>query len=85
MASSEPSNHELLNNGHLLNGTDCNIAEFIDPTFNRKPQNSSTEESPTSTLTGAESKPKVVPLIQPHRRRSSDKKKKDKEKECKQQ
>ena len=86
VASSEPTSHELLNNGHLLNGTDCNIAEFIDPTFNRKPQNSNAaEESPTSTLSGADSKPKVVPLIQPHRRRSSDKKKKDKEKECKQQ
>lgn len=85
VASSEPSSYELLNNGHLLNGTDCNIAEFIDPTFNRKSQISSAEESPTSTLTGADSKPKVVPLIQPHRRRSSDKKKKEKEKECKQQ
>ena len=85
VASSEPSSHELLNNGHFLNGTDCNIAELIDPTFGRKPQNSNPEESPAPTLTEAESKPKAVPLIQPHRRRSSDKKKREKEKECKQQ
>ena len=88
VASSEPSNHittELINNGTILNGTDCNIAEFIDPTFGRKSHNNNTEEDPTPTLTGAESKPKAVPLIQPHRRRNSDKKKKEREKECKQQ
>lgn len=91
VATSEPSNHlttELLNNGITLNGTDCNIAEFIDPTFGRKPQNNNNDDdegSPVSTLTGPESRPKAVPLIQPHRRRSSDKKKKEKEKECKQQ
>ena len=85
VASSEPSSHELLSNGHFLNGTDCNIAELIDPTFGRKPQSSNPEESPTPTLTEAESKPKAVLLIQPHRRRSSDKKKREKEKECKQQ
>ena len=87
VASSAPSNHigtELLNNGSILNGTDCNIAEFIDPTFNRRPQHNN-DKSPPSTLTGADSKPKPMPIIQPHRRRTSDKKKKDKEKECKQQ
>ena len=88
VASSEPSNHittELVNNGSIPNGNECNIAEFIDPTFGRKSQNSSTEEDPTPSPTGVESKAKAVPLIQPHRRRSSDKKKREKEKECKQQ
>ena len=88
VASSSPSNHittELLNNGNIPNGTDCNIAEFIDPTFNRGTQNNR-EASPPSTLTSnTESKPKAMPLIQPQRRRNSDKKKKEKEKECKQQ
>ena len=81
VASSEPSNHITT---ELPNGTDCNIAEFIDPTFKRKSQNNN-ESSPPSTLPSAETKPKAMPLIQPQRRRSSDKKKRDKEKECKQQ
>lgn len=88
VASSEPSNHintELINNGSIPNGNECNIAEFIDPTFGRKSQNGSAEEDPTPFPTGVESKAKPVPLIQPHRRRSSDKKKREKEKECKQQ
>lgn len=87
VASSSPSNHlvtELQNSGRLRNGTDCNIAELIDPTFNRKTQNNN-EASPPSTLGNPESKPKPVALIQPQRRRNSDKKKKEKEKECKQQ
>ena len=87
VASSSPSNHlvtELQNSGSLRNGTDCNIAELIDPTFNRKTQNNN-EASPPSTLGNPESKPKPVALIQPQRRRNSDKKKKEKEKECKQQ
>ena len=81
VASSEPSNHITT---ELPNGTDCNIAELIDPTFNRKPQNNN-ESSPPGTLPSAETKPMAMPLIQPQRRRSSDKKKKEKEKECKQQ
>lgn len=87
VGSSSPSSHittELLNNGSIPNGTDCNIAELIDPTFNRKSQNNN-EASPPSTISSAESKPKAMPLIQPQRRRNSDKKKKEKEKECKQQ
>lgn len=88
VASSSPSNHvasELLNNGTIPNRTDCNIAELIDPTFNRKTQNNHSESSPPTTMTSVDTKPKAIPLIQPQRRRSSDKKKKDKEKECKQQ
>lgn len=88
VASSSPSNHvasELLNNGTIPSRTDCNIAELIDPTFNRKTQNNHSESSPPTTMTSVDAKPKAIPLIQPQRRRSSDKKKKEKEKECKQQ
>ena len=88
VASSSPSNHvtsELLVNGTIPNRTDCNIAELIDPTFNRKAQNKYSKPSPPTTMTSADAKPKAIPLIPPQRRRTSDKKKKEKEKECKQQ
>lgn len=88
VASSAPSNFEdaeLLSNGSLPNGSECNIAELIDPTFNRRKSQIVDESSPANTPAGTEAKTKAMPLIQPHRRRSSDKKKKDKEKECKQQ
>ncbi|XP_068753703.1 trichohyalin-like isoform X2 [Montipora capricornis] len=88
VASSAPSNFvttELIGNGSTANGNECNIAELIDPTFNRQKSQNASESSPPGTLTGSESKAKAMPLIQPHRRRSTDKKKKDKEKECKQQ
>ena len=66
--------------------TAFNIAECIDPTYQRRQQE---EPAPLLESMEEETKAKVVPLIQPHRRRSSsDKKKKDKEKEkenCKQQ
>lgn len=88
VASSAPSNFEdaeLLSNGSLPNGSECNIAELIDPTFNRRKSQIIDEASPADTPAGTEAKPKAMPLIQPHRRRSTDKKKRDKEKECKQQ
>ena len=88
VASSAPSNFvttDLLSNGSIPNGSDGNIAELIDPTFNRRRSQNVDESSPANTLAETEAKPKGMPLIQPHRRRSTDKKKKDKEKECKQQ
>ena len=83
VSTSQPTQHENTEIPVLpvsCNRTTFNIAECIDPTYQPG------QREPPSA---AEGKPKTVPLIQPQRRRSSDKKrreKSDREKEnCKQQ